>query len=301
VGVFPVFALVWLFFTVFLPPFTKENLYLRKQKKNDMCLYNYKQQYGGGGTELKNTLGQIDLLKARLLAARPLEAEALQKIKAALEMEYTYESNRIEGNTLTLQETALVVNEGVTIGCKSMREHLEAINHAQAVEFIKDVASRDSEITERTIKDIHALILYGINREQAGKYRSVPVMITGSSHAPPQPYLIVPQMERFILQYRQMETDGTHPVIIAAYLHYELVKIHPFIDGNGRTSRLLMNLYLLSKGYTITILKGDNEARQTYYTALEQSHTEGQHETFYVLIANAVKQSLERVLGMIEG
>jgi Fic family protein len=252
-------------------------------------------------TALKNTLVQIDLLKARLLAAQPLNAEALQKIKAALEMEYTYESNRIEGNTLTLQETALVVSEGVTIGGKSMREHLEAINHAQAVEFIKDVASRNSEITERTIKDIHALILYGINREQAGKYRSVPVMITGSSHAPPQPYLIVPQMEHFILQYRQMETDGTHPVIIAAYLHYELVKIHPFIDGNGRTSRLLMNLYLLSKGYTITSLKADNKARQAYYRALEQSHTEDKHETFYVLVANAVKQSLERYLGIIEG
>ena len=98
-----------------------------------------------------------------------------------------------------------------------------------------------------------------------------------------------------------METDGTHPIIIAAYLHDELVKIHPFIDGNGRTSRLLMNLYLLSKGYTITSLKADNEAKQTYYATLEQSHVDNNREPFYLLVANTVKQSLERFLGVIEG
>ncbi|MDR1273827.1 MAG: Fic family protein, partial [Odoribacteraceae bacterium] len=199
--------------------------------------------------ELKQVLAGVDALKARLQVARPLEAEALKKIQAAFEMEYTFESNRIEGNTLTLQETALIVGEGVTIGGKSMREHLEAINHAQAVEFIKDIARADVEITEHTIKTIHALILHGINREQAGAYRSVPVMIVGSRHVPPQPYLIQPEMEEFMITYRQHETSGMHPVMIAAYLHDRLVEIHPFIDGNGRASRLVMNLYLLSKGY----------------------------------------------------
>jgi Fic family protein len=252
-------------------------------------------------TELKNTLKQADCLKARLQAIRPLDIEALQKIKAAFEMEYTYESNRIEGNTLTLQETALIVSEGITIGSKSMREHLEAINHAQAVEYIKDIAGSDIAVTERTVKEIHALILHGINKEQAGRYRTVPVMIAGSRHTPPQPYLIQPQMEHFIDSYRQMETDGIHPIIIAAYLHDELVKIHPFIDGNGRTSRLIMNLYLLSKGYSITSLKADNEAKQTYYRALEQSHVENSHEPFYLFVANAVKQSLEKYLQIIEG
>ncbi|GHT79946.1 cell division protein Fic [Bacteroidia bacterium] len=251
-------------------------------------------------TELTTLLQQADTLKQRLQAVRPLDVDALAKIKAAFEMEYTFESNRIEGNTLTLQETALVVSEGVTIGGKSMREHLEAINHAQAIDFIKEVASNDIEIAERIIKEIHAIILHGINREQAGRYRNVPVMIVGSRHTPPQPYLIEPQMEQFIIGYRTMETDGTHPIIIAAYLHDELVKIHPFIDGNGRTSRLLMNLYLLSKGYAITILKGDNEAKQTYYTALEQSHTEGNREPFYLLVANSVKLSLEKYLNIIK-
>ncbi|MDR2424412.1 MAG: Fic family protein [Prevotellaceae bacterium] len=252
-------------------------------------------------TELKNTLAQVDKLKERLQAARPLDVEALAKIKAAFEMEYTFESNKIEGNTLTLQETALVVSEGVTIGGKSMREHLEAINHAQAIEFIKEIASNDMDITERTVKEIHAIILHGINREQAGRYRSVPVMIVGSRHTPPQPYVIEPHMENFIHQYRQMETAGTHPIFIAAYLHDELVKIHPFIDGNGRTSRLLMNLYLLSKGFTITSLKADNEAKQTYYNALEQSHTDNNAEPFYLLVAKAVCQSLEKYLGIVEG
>ncbi|MDR1408384.1 MAG: Fic family protein [Tannerella sp.] len=251
--------------------------------------------------KLKTVLQQADALKHCLQTARPLDGDALKKIKAAFEMEYTYESNRIEGNTLTLQETALIVGEGVTIGGKSMAEHLEAINHAQAIEFIKEIASAGIEITERTVKEIHAIILHGINREQAGRYRNVPVMIAGSRHIPPQPYLIAPRMENFMLEYRQLEADGAHPVLIAAYLHDELVRIHPFIDGHGRTSRLLMNLYLLSKGYTITVLKGDNGAKQAYYAALEASHVENDREPFNLLVATAVKNSLGDYLRIIEG
>ena len=252
-------------------------------------------------TTLKELLLQIDSLKCRLQNIRPLPVEALHKIKASFEMEYTFESNRIEGNTLTLQETVLIVSEGITISGKSMNEHLEAINHAQAIEFIKDIARSDIEINERTIREIHAIILHGINKEQAGKYRNVPVMIVGSRHTPPQPYLIMPQMEQFIRDYKTMQNNNEHPVLIAAFLHDELVKIHPFIDGNGRTSRLLMNLYLISHGYTIATLKGDNETRQTYYTALEQSHRENNREIFYLLVANTVKQSMERYIGVVEG
>ncbi|MDR3235218.1 MAG: Fic family protein [Prevotellaceae bacterium] len=252
-------------------------------------------------TPLGAILHKIDMLKAKLQAMRPLPENVLAKIKAAIEIEYTYESNRIEGNTLTLQETALIVSEGITIGGKSMREHLEAINHAQAVEFINDIAQADIAITERTVKEIHAVILHGIDREQAGKYRNVPVMIVGSKHTPPQPYLVAPQMEQFIRDYQCMQSNGTHPVVIASFLHDELVKIHPFIDGNGRTSRLLMNLYLLSGGYTITTLKGDNEAKQAYYRALEQSHIENNREPFYLLVADAVKKSMEHYIAIVEG
>lgn len=216
-----------------------------------------------------------------------------------MDIEYTYESNRIEGNTLTLQETALVVNEGVTISGKSMREHLEAINHTEAISYIKDIAKQDIEISERTIKEIHALILHGIDRENAGRYRTVPVMISGSTHMPPQPYLIEKQMEDFILRFKQMEKEKVHPVLIAAYLHDELVRIHPFIDGNGRTSRLLMNLYLLRNGYVIITLKGSNDAKVSYYMALEKSHTEHLPEDFQKLVVEAEIAALQKYLSIM--
>lgn len=244
-------------------------------------------------------LKEVDALKEQLTSLRPLPEEALKKIQDAFDIEYTYESNRIEGNTLTLQETALVVNEGVTISGKSMREHLEAINHAEAISYIKDIAKRDIEISERTIKEIHALILYGIDRENAGRYRTVPVMISGSTHMPPQPYLIEKLMEDFILRFKQMEAENVHPVLIAAYLHDELVRIHPFIDGNGRTSRLLMNLYLLRHGYVIITLKGSNDAKVTYYMALEKSHTEQSPEEFQKVLVEAEITALWKYLSIM--
>lgn len=250
-------------------------------------------------TDLKTTLQNCDTLRKRLSELRPLPVEALKKIEEALAIEYTYESNRIEGNTLTLQETELVVNKGVTISGKSMREHLEAINHAEAIDYIKEFAKSDIEISERTIKEIHALVLHGINRENAGCYRTVPVLISGSRHIPPQPYLIGKQMEDFILKFQQMEEQGIHPVLVAAYLHDELVKIHPFIDGNGRTSRLLMNLYLLRHGYTLVNLKGSNEEKIAYYTALEASHVDNNPEAFQKLVTEMEVESLKQYLAIL--
>lgn len=249
--------------------------------------------------ELNKLLQECDTLKALLSGLRPLPAEVLKKIEEAFAIEYTYESNRIEGNTLTLQETELVVNEGVTIAGKSMREHLEAINHAEAIDYIKDFAKNGIEISERTIKEIHALVLHGINRENAGRYRSVPVMISGSTHVPPQPYLLEKQMEDFIIKFREMEAEKVHPVLIAAFLHDELVRIHPFIDGNGRTSRLLMNLYLLRNGFTLVALKGNNEEKISYYKALEASHTENNPLDFQKVVAQAEITSLKRYLSVL--
>lgn len=248
---------------------------------------------------IKKLLKEVDALKEQLSTLRPLPEEALKKIQDALDIEYTYESNRIEGNTLTLQETALVVNEGVTISGKSMREHLEAINHTEAISYIKDIAKQDIEISERTIKEIHALILHGIDRENAGRYRTVPVMISGSTHMPPQPYLIEKQMEDFMIRFKQMEEKKVHPVLITAYLHDELVRIHPFIDGNGRTSRLLMNLYLLRNGYVIITLKGSNDAKVSYYMALEKSRTEHLPEDFQKLVVEAEIAALRKYLSIM--
>lgn len=248
---------------------------------------------------IKKLLKEVDALKEQLSILRPLPEEALRKIQDALDIEYTYESNRIEGNTLTLQETALVVNEGVTISGKSMREHLEAINHTEAISYIKDIAKQDIEISERTIKEIHALILHGIDRENAGRYRTVPVMISGSAHMPLQPYLIEKQMEDFMIRFKQMEKEMVHPVLVAAYLHGELVRIHPFIDGNGRTSRLLMNLYLLRNGYVIITLKGSNDEKVNYYMALEKSHTEHLPEDFQKLVVEAEIAALRKYLSIM--
>lgn len=248
---------------------------------------------------MNGLLSEIDALKAKLAAIRPLPFEALKKIQDAMEIEYTFDSNRIEGNTLTLQETALVVNEGVTISGKSMREHLEAINHSEAIDYIKEIAGQNIPIAERVVKDIHAIVLHGIDRENAGKYRSVPVMISGSRHMPPQPYMLDKMMEDFILEYNRKESENEHPVLIAAYLHDELVRIHPFIDGNGRTSRLLMNLYLLRHGYTLVSLKSDNDAKIRYYEALERSHTQGEHNDFNMVVVTAVRDSLLKYLSII--
>lgn len=246
--------------------------------------------------ELLDILHECDELKSRLLQARPLPSESLKKIEDALAIEYTYESNRIEGNTLTLQETELVVNEGVTISGKSLREHLEAINHSEAITYIKDFSKKSIEISQRTIKEIHALVLHGINKENAGCYRSVPVMISGSRHIPPQPYLIEKQMEDFMLHFQELQEKLTHPVLVAAYLHDELVRIHPFVDGNGRTARLLMNLYLLRNGYVIVNLKGGDESKLAYYSALEASHMKKRPDAFQKLVAKAEKADLERYL-----
>lgn len=248
---------------------------------------------------INTILTEVDALKAKLSTIRPLPNEAIKKIQDAIEIEYTYDSNRIEGNTLTLQETALVVNEGVTISGKSMREHLEAINHSEAIDFIKGIAGRSEPISERTIKDIHAIVLHGIDRENAGKYRTVPVMISGSRHIPPAPYKLDRLMEDFITEYRQKEEAREHPVLIAAYLHDELVRIHPFIDGNARTSRLLMNLFLRRHGYTLVSLKSDNEAKVRYYESLEKSHTEGISNDFNLIVATAVRDSLKRYLEIV--
>ena len=220
-------------------------------------------------SSLQKKLAVIDGLKAEWQTRKPLDPAQLSKMRAFFHIEYTFESNRIEGNTLTLQETSLVVNEGLTISNKSMREHLEAINHAEAVDFIVEMAQGREDISRRSLLELHSLILRSIDRDNAGRYRSVPVRISGSEHAPPQPYLLEKLMEDYFLHYRSQQ-GMMHPVILAAEMHERLVSIHPFIDGNGRTSRLVMNLILLRNGYTIANLKGDNNSRLAYYRALEK-------------------------------
>ncbi len=245
--------------------------------------------------DINDLLEEIDALKSQLDNIRQMDS---YRITEALELEYTFESNRIEGNTLTLQETDLVINEGLTISGKSMREHLEAVNHNEAIEYIKDLMKRAISMNERELLVVHNLILRGIMPEHAGKYRNVQVMIKGSSHMPPQPYLVSKQMEELFAWYAQVKNQ-LHPVVLAAEMHERLVTIHPFIDGNGRTSRLLMNLILLSSGYVIANIKGDFESRKAYYTALESVQVNKSKDEFIRLVANVEKQCLERYLSIL--
>ena len=246
-------------------------------------------------TNLKTILDEIDALKAALNKFRELDSF---RIAQALELEYTFESNRIEGNTLTLRETDLVINEGLTISGKSMREHLEAINHVEAVAYIKQLIERNFSFNERELLSVHNLILRGIIPEDAGRYRKVQVMIKGSSHMPPQPFLVPKQMEDYFL-WMEENKNKLHPVILAAEMHERLVTIHPFIDGNGRTSRLIMNLILLQNGYVIANIKGDYETRMQYYQSLETAQTSGNKEDFILLIAQIEKECMQRYLDII--
>jgi Fic family protein/DNA-binding XRE family transcriptional regulator len=247
-------------------------------------------------TKLEQIIKEIDGLKNELHQFRKYDSF---RVTQALELEYTFESNKIEGNTLTLKETDLIVNEGLTISGKSMREHLEAINHQEAIAYIKELMDKNTTINEREILCIHNLILRGIYPEDAGKYRKVQVMIKGSSHMPPQPFLVAKEMEELLIWY-QTNKNNLHPVILAAEMHERLVTIHPFIDGNGRTSRLLMNLILLQHGYVIANIKGTNESRMQYYNVLEACQVENNKENFLLFIAQTEKECLERYLTILK-
>lgn len=262
---------------------------VREERQN---LYETISKYSNN---LTNLLEEIDVLKAKLDQFRLFDS---YRIAQALELEYTFESNRIEGNTLTLRETDLVINEGLTISGKSMREHLEAINHQEAIAYIKHLMEKNTTLNEREVLSIHNLILRGIHPEDAGRYRKVQVMIKGSSFMPPQPFIVAKEMEDFYIWY-ETNKKKLHPVILAAEMHERLVTIHPFIDGNGRTSRLIMNLILLQHGYVIANIKGDYDTRMKYYNALEKAQTLNNKNDFLLFVALIEKQSLERYLQII--
>lgn len=247
-------------------------------------------------SELNELLNECSDLLKTWSSKRPLNQLQLQKMEEYFNLNYTYESNRIEGNTLTLQETYLVVNDGITVGGKSVREHLEAINHAEAISYLGEIVQNKTVFSERVLKEIHYLILKGIDRENAGVYRAIGVRISGSSHLPPEPYMLNPLMEEVFAYYK--ENKGVlHPVILAAEMHEQIVRIHPFIDGNGRTCRLIMNLILMQHGYPIANIKGELENRLRYYNALETA-PEDNKNAFYNLIAETVIHALKEHIAL---
>lgn len=232
---------------------------------------------------------QLDALKAKLDEHRPLAAEIVSNLHESLVLQWTYHSNAIEGNTLTLKETKVAM-EGITIGGKTLREHFEAINHRDAILFVEDLVTKQQPLDEYSIKSLHQLVLKNIDTDNAGRYRQVNVLISGANHKPPQAVQVPEQMQAFIEWYTT-DAQALHPVERAARVHGEFVKIHPFTDGNGRTSRLLMNLVLMQSGFPATVI--EVEQRLAYYEALDTAHCTGDYSSFIALVADSVKRSFE--------
>jgi len=226
----------------------------------------------------------IDDLKAKLDQHRPLSPTIVKNLHEDLVLRWTYHSNAIEGNTLTLLETKVVL-EGITIGGKALREHFEAINHRNAILYVEDIIKSQEPFSEWQIRNIHQLILKNIDDENAGQYRQQNVLISGAMALPPDHTLLNDKMTQFIDWYNR-DCQKLHPIERAAKVHADFVAIHPFVDGNGRTSRLLMNLELLKSGYPPSVITVEN--RLAYYEALDQWMANNHTEPFIHLVANAV-------------
>ena len=226
----------------------------------------------------------IDDLKAKLDQHRPLSPAIVKNLHEDLILRWTYHSNAIEGNTLTLLETKVVL-EGITVGGKALREHFEAINHRDAILYVEDIIKKEEPFSEWQIRNIHQLILKNIDDENAGRYRQQNVLISGATTNPPDYTLLNDKMAHFIDWYNT-EAHNLHPVERATKVHADFVGIHPFVDGNGRTSRLLMNLELMKAGYPPSVITVEN--RLAYYEALDQWMAYGNTEPFINLIARVV-------------
>lgn len=242
---------------------------------------------------LSPLLAEIDALKTRFDAARPLPEATRRSLREDWEVLHTYHSNAIEGNTLTLGETKAILLDGITISGKPLREHLEAVNHREAMRLMERMATQDKPLDEAEILELHRTILTGIQSDDAGRYRSVRVRVAGSSHIFPNPLKVPELMHGLVADINALDV---HPVIRAARAHYGLVAIHPFVDGNGRTARLLMNLLLLRAGYPPALLPVETRGR--YYDVLEAANA-GDLEPFEIFIAEAVEASLQRVLEVV--
>lgn len=259
---------------------------------------------------MDDKLKQLSDKKKELDRQKPLSPETLKALEEWLKVELTYSSNAIEGNTLTRIETVEVIEKGISavLKGKPLKDQLEAINHAKALDYIKYLPKYNKvikdrwkkslkDITEGNIKAIHKFILGGINDEWAGKYRQSEVFIGGADVEFPLPHKVPYHMEKFI-QWLKTQKDK-HPVRVAADAHFKLVTIHPFVDGNGRTARLLMNLVLIIGGYPMAIIR--NEDRTEYLEAVNAGQTKDDLKAFYALIEEAVERSLDAYLNAATG
>ncbi len=247
-----------------------------------------------GRYKLKESLLlQIDRKKVELDGRRPLTAGEMERLNEEFIVEYTYNSNAIEGNTLTLRETDLVLR-GLTIDQKPLKDHMEAIGHKEAFELVSELVKDNVPISESIIKQIHYLVLAD-KKEDRGEYRRVPVRIMGAQHEPVQPYLIEPKMEQLLHDFAE---STEHIVTKLAYFHIEFEGIHPFIDGNGRTGRLLVNLELMKAGYPPIDIKFTD--RVAYYNAFDEYHVKRNLSAMENLFAGYINARLDMYLDMLQ-
>jgi len=230
------------------------------------------------------------LSKKKVLdSLRPLPPQLVQKLWEQMQIEFTYNSNAIEGNTLSLRETQLVIQEGITVRGKSLREHLEVRNHPEAIAYVESLAQRGRTIEEEDILKVHRLLMRGIDDQNAGKYRTGQVRVAGATFMPPSADKIQPMIND-LLQTLNQNPDELRAIELAAFFHHKLVYIHPFLDGNGRTARLLMNAILMSRGYPFTVLlKVD---RPKYLRALSEADN-GNLAPFANFMARSVERALD--------
>jgi Fic family protein len=240
---------------------------------------------------------RIEEKLALLNSYRPLPEPAVRKLKEQFEIEMTYNSNAIEGNSLTLKETYLVINEGITIKGKSLEDHLEARSHKEALDYLYELVEKDKRntISEVLIRSLNQIVMHDIDKEWAGKYRNSSVLIGGADHKPPEA-IDIPDMMRKLVVWFNVNRKKLHQVELASILHHKLVSIHPFFDGNGRTSRLMMNVVLMQAGFPLVIvLKHD---RKKYYRTLNLAD-KGDYEPFVNFIAQAVERTVDIYLKVL--
>lgn len=234
---------------------------------------------------------RIEQKLKRLNALRPLPASAVRKLQEQFQIEMTYNSNSIEGNSLTLKETYLVINEGITIKGKPLKDHLEAKDHTEALQWLYETVQSHGRhtISEMLIRNIHSLVVHNTDKDWAGRYRNSNVIIGGAKHSPPDAMDVSELMRQFIVWLKQNQKMS--PIELAALAHHRLVYIHPFFDGNGRTARLFMNLLIMQHSYPLVIiLKND---RKKYYEVLAQAD-----EKKYAPLVNFITQAIERSLNI---
>jgi Fic family protein len=246
---------------------------------------------------LQNKFQQVDRLKLWLDSFRPLPPTVVAELKKLYDVRFTYNSNAIEGNTLTQSETALVLETGITIGGKTLREHLEVIGHKDAIDYIEQLARQETVIGEWEIKQIHNLILRAIAPEEAGCYRQLDVKAAGTEYVYPPHYLLTDLMAEFIVWLNSPAAVEMHPISFAAEAHLRFVSIHPFRDGNGRTGRLLMNLLLLRTGYPIVVIA--NQVRKAYIDAIVEAQQRNEQSPLLTLLLDAAQQALIEMLHIL--